>query len=240
MVARGPDSLAPSVHTLVFQLLPWLSASLDPFAHPQPDPSPVPSVSLSDSDSLPDVDFDMGDPDGPDVPTPDPTTVPPPSTVPSFVPDPNIYVSQAGTNGFPREDQDWPTADRIAHRVSPDYPKRSSWAYTATQSHAHGGGVNFIRHLEFEFGPDWIVVPPNHTLDISFKDPSVLDAFDGDENHIFTVKALTNIAFSPKSQGVRKIGGSVEFSPGTYRIGPHRGNPTLTNVSYQPNVIDID
>jgi hypothetical protein len=200
-------TLAPTVSLLISSLLPWLSPTAgseqqhttDPFAHPSP------RLSASSSDASP---------------SPSPSV-----HVDSDVDD-EEFQTDAGENGLPVEDQSYGSDDvPHVHQVSPDFP---TFSQHSDSKHLDPGGTytHFISHLGFEFGPDWILVPPGCTLDVEIKRPWCFDAFDPDENHIFSIKAGSNLAISMRNAGMRRVGKSVELSAGTYRVGgvgsPHQ------------------
>jgi len=196
-------SLAPTVSLLISALLPWLSSAgsaqqhtTDPFSHPDPQPSSGASPPLSHASSSPASSVSAGSDVGDDE-----------------------FHTDAGENGLPDEDQFYGSGDvPHVHQVSPDFP---AFSQHSDSKHLDPGGdyVHFISHLGFEFGPDWILVPLGCTLDVEIKRPWCFDAFDSDENHIFSIKAGSNLAISMRNTGMRKVGKSIELSAGTYRVG---------------------
>jgi len=176
------DQVAPTVHLLISQLMPWLSLSAPSSATSSTAPSASPSR---------------------------PST---PTNLPSSSPTKNHpFGHDPSTPGF------IPTMAKVPD----DFPAHSfakRWAHV--NSNIPFGYSFDVAYHSFEFGPDYVIVPPNHNITIFFSDDRVLEAYDSNEDAIFKIRSYYPLRVDTSGKHFQRSSNYVEFGAGTFRLVP--------------------
>jgi len=132
------------------------------------------------------------------------------------------------------EPLDSPNLDTTFQKVPDDYPHHSHAAQLPRVfgSIPVGYGPEQDSH-GFEFGADYVVIPPEHSVAIFFNDDREVCGYDAEDNELFKIKTWYPLRVDTTGPEFRRHTSYLEFGPGTFRIIPaHR--PHLVNLWSPP------
>jgi len=144
------------------------------------------------------------------------------------------HTTDSSTPPLYGEPLDSPNLDTTFQKVPDDYPHHSHAARLPRSfgSIPSGYGPEQDSH-GFEFGADYVSIPPDHTITIFFNDDQVLGGYDSNDDELFKVKSWYPLRVDSSGQDFRRTSSYIEFGPGTFRIMPaHR--PHLVNLWSPP------
>lgn len=104
--------------------------------------------------------------------------------------------------------------------VRSSYPRASPFHDLPADDPKEPYYTHLLSYGSFEFGPDWIVVPADHTLFIPYTQSSVMTAYDKDDNKLFLVRARDNVALSDTDPNIQRLDNGIELPAGTFRVRP--------------------
>jgi len=133
-----------------------------------------------------------------------------------------VLSSTAGTKNHPHgHDTRSSGFVPLISKMSSSYPAHSfarSWIFP--NSTFPPGYSPDVAVMNFEFGPDYVIIPPDHTIAIVFARDHVLEAYNSDDDVLFRIKSLYALSLQTTSPSFRRTATYVEFGPGTFRIVP--------------------
>jgi len=132
------------------------------------------------------------------------------------------------------EPLDSPNLDTTFQKVPNDYPHHSHAAKLPRDfgSIPRGYGPEQDSH-GFEFGADYVSIPPGHSVTIFFNDDQVLGGYDENDDELFKIKSWYPLRTDTTGPNFRRFDKYLEFGPGTFRVMPaHR--PWLVNLWSPP------